>query len=178
MASHEEKLVIVLAGLYTLRRGEIGGLWGEDLLWDMNSIYIHTSLVKDENKVWIRRDMPKNLGSVRTVHLDPEIMKLFPRVGPKEPVISLNPDMITHHFEKLRKKACVNCRFHDLRKYAASIRSEMMPSKYVEADGGWSKESSVMQTIYDKPFKEKRNEYSKKFNESIVQEYGRELFGS
>lgn len=178
MASPDEKLTIVLAGLYTLRRGEIGGLCGEDLLWDMNSIYIHTSLVKDENKKWIRRDMPKNLGSVRVVHVDPEIMKLFPKVGPKESVISLNPDMITHHFERLRKKACVNCRFHDLRKYAASIRSEMMPSKYVEADGGWSKESTVMQTVYDKPFKEKRNEYSKKFNESIVQEYGKELFGN
>lgn len=178
MASPEEKLTIVLAGLYTLRRGEIGGLWGEDLLWDMNSIYIHTSLVKDENKQWVRRAMPKNLGSVRTVHLDPEIMKLFPKVGPKEPVISLNPDMITHHFERLRKKACVDCRFHDLRKYAASIRSEMMPSKYIEADGGWSKESSVMQTIYDKPFKEKRNAYAKKFNESVVQEYGKELFGN
>jgi hypothetical protein len=89
----------------------------------------------------------------------------------------MNPDEMTHHFGKLRKKACVNCRLHDLRKYAASIRSEIMPSKYVEADGGWKKDSAVMRTIYDKPFKESRKEYSKKFNEKILEDYGKDLFG-
>lgn len=176
MASPEEKLTIILAGLYTLRRGEIGGLCGEDLLWDLNSIYVHSSRVKDSNKKWIRRNMPKNLNSVRVIQIDPEIMKLFPKVGPKEYVIDLTPDAITRRFERLAKKACVNCRFHDLRKYAASIRSEIMPSKYVEADGGWKKDSKVMRTIYDKPFKEKRNEYSKLFNKKVVNEYASELF--
>ena len=177
LASPEEKLIIVLAGLYTLRRGEIGGLCGEDLLWDLNSIYVHTSRVQDDNKQWIRRDMPKNLNSVRIIQVDPEIMQLFPHVGPKDYVISLNPNEITKHFIKLRKKACVDCRFHDLRKYAASIRSAIMPSRYVEADGGWQKGSQVLSTIYDKPFKESRNEYSKKFNQKIIEEYGDELFG-
>ena len=178
MASPEEKLTIILAGLYTLRRGEIGGLCGEDMLFDLNSIYVHTSRVKDENKKWIRRNMPKNLNSVRVIQIDPEIMKLFPKVAPKEYVIKMNPDEITHHFISLRKKACVNCRFHDLRKYAASIRSEIMPSKYIEADGGWRKESTVLQTIYDKPFKEKRKEYSKRINNQIIADYGTEIFGN
>lgn len=177
MASEEEKLIIVLAGLYTLRRGEIGGLCGEDILRDMNSIYVHTSRVRDYDGKWIRRDMPKNLSSVRTIRVDPQIMELIPKVGPKEYVISMNPNQITHHFDKLRKKACVDCRFHDLRKYAASIRSEIMPSKYVEADGGWKKGSNTLSTIYDRPFKETRNEYSKKFNEKIIEDYGKELFG-
>ena len=178
MASPEEKLTIILAGLYTLRRGEIGGLCGEDMLWDLNSIYIHSSRVKDANKKWIRRNMPKNLNSVRVIQIDPDIMKLFPKVAPKEYVIKMNPDEITHHFDSLRKKACVNCRFHDLRKYAASIRSELMPSKYVEADGGWRKESTVLKTIYDKPFKEKRKEYSKRINNQIIADYGTEIFGN
>ena len=175
LASDEEKLIIVLAGLYTLRRGEIGGLCGEDLLWDLNSIYVHTSRVQNDQKEWVRRDMPKNLNSVRVIQIDPEIMKLIPEVGPKEFVISLNPNEMTKHFMALREKACVSCRLHDLRKYAASIRSELMPSKYVEADGGWSKESTIMHTIYDKPFKENRNEYSKKFNNTIMQEYGEDI---
>lgn len=178
LATPEEKLIIILAGLYTLRRGEIGGLCGEDLLWDMNSIYVHTSRVLDENRQWVRRSMPKNLNSVRMIQLDPEIMALFPHVGPKEYVINLNPNEITKHFMRLRDKACVNCRFHDLRKYAASIRSAVMPGRYVEADGGWRKDSQVLQTIYDKPFKESRNEYSKKLNKMIVDEYGEELFGN
>lgn len=178
MATPEEKLTIVLAGLYTLRRGEIGGLCGEDILWDMNSIYVHTSRVKNDNKEWVRRKIPKNLNSVRTIRIDPEIMALLPKVGPKDYVIKMNPDEITHHFIRLRKKACVNCRFHDLRKYAASIRSEVMPAKYIEAEGGWRKDSEVMRTIYDKPFKEKRKEYANKFNEQIIKDYGELLFGN
>jgi integrase len=178
MATDEERLTIILAGLYTLRRGEIAGLCGEDLLWDLNSIYVHTSRVQDDKNEWVRRNMPKNLNSVRVIQIDPEIMALFPHVGPKEYVISMNPNEITKHFIRLRKKACVECRFHDLRKYAASIRAEMMPSKYVEKAGGWRKGSTVLSTIYDKPFKEKESEYSKKFNKAIVEEYGKEIFGS
>ena len=177
MADDELKLVIILAGLYTLRRGEIGGLYGEDILWDMNKIYIHTSMVKDVNKQWVRKPIPKNLSSVRTINIEPQIMKLFPKVGPKEPLIKMTPDAMTHSFERLRKKACVDCRLHDLRKYAASIRSDIMPGKYIEADGGWSKESNVMSTIYDKPFKEKRKEYAKKLNQKIIDDYGEALFG-
>ena len=177
MATDEERLTIILAGLYTLRRGEIAGLCGEDLLWDLNSIYVHTSRVQDDKKEWVRRNMPKNLNSVRVIQIDPEIMALFPHVGPKEYVISMNPNEITKHFIRLRKKACVECRFHDLRKYAASIRAEMMPSKYVEKVGGWRKGSTVLSTIYDKPFKEKESEYAKKFNQTIKEEYGKEIFG-
>lgn len=176
MATPEEKLTIILAGLYTLRRGEIAGLCGEDLLRDMNSIYVHTSRVQNDKKEWIRRPMPKNLNSVRVIQIDPEIMALFPHVGPKEYVIGMNPNEITKHFIRLRKKACVSCRFHDLRKYAASIRSAIMPSRYVEADGGWRKGSQVLSTIYDKPFKESRNEYSKKLNKKILEDYGEHIF--
>lgn len=175
-ASDEDKLIIILAGLYTLRRGEIAGLMGEDILWDLNSIYVHTSRVLDKNNKWIRRSMPKTAQSVRIIKIDPEIMKLFPRVGAKEFLIKLNPNEITKHFEILRAKACVNCRLHDLRKYAASIRSEIMPTKYIEAEGGWSKGSNVLKTIYDKPFIEKRDKYSKKFNDLISSEYKKELF--
>lgn len=176
-ASEEEKLILVLAGLYTLRRGEIAGLCGEDILRDMNSIYVHTSRVQNENKEWIRRDMPKNLNSVRVIQIDPEIMKMIPDVGAKESIISLNPNEITKHFMRLRSKACVNCRFHDLRKYAASIRSEFMPTKYIEETGGWRKGSNVLSTIYDKTFKENAREYNKKFNDMIIQEYSKDLFG-
>jgi len=177
LATDEEKLIIIFAGLYTLRRGEIGGLCGEDILRDMNAIYVHTSRVQNENKEWVRRPMPKNLNSVRIIQVDPQIMKMIPDVGPGEYIISLNPNEMTKHFERLRAKACVDCRLHDLRKFAASIRSEIMPSKYVEADGGWRKGSNVLTTIYDKPFKENRNEYSKMFNDKVIKEYGNELFG-
>lgn len=177
-ASSEEKLIIVLAGLYTLRRGEIGGLCGEDIMRDMNSIFVHTSRVQNEEKEWIRRELPKTTQSVRRIQIAPEVMAMIPEVGPKEFIVSLNPNQMTKHFERLRKKVCVDCRLHDLRKYAASIRSEIMPQKYVEADGGWKSDSKVLKTIYDKPFKETRKEYSKMINDKIIQDYGSELLGS
>ena len=160
-----------------MRRGEMGGLCGEDVLRDMNAVYIHTSRVLNDQKEWVRREIPKNLNSVRMVHIAPEIMAMIPKVKPKEYIFTMNPNEMTKHFGRLRKKACVSCRLHDLRKYAASIRSEVMPTKYVEADGGWRKGSNVLKTIYDKPFKETRKEYSKKLNEKIIEDYGKDLFG-
>lgn len=177
-ASDEEKLIIIFSGLYTLRRGEIGGLCGEDILWDMNAIYVHTDRVKNERKEWIRKEMPKNTQSVRLIQIAPEVMKLIPHVGPKDYILPMTPDAMTRRFERLRKKVCVTCRLHDLRKYAASIRSEIMPNKYVEADGGWKPDSKILKSVYDKPFREKRSAYSDKLNRQIIADYGSELFGS
>ena len=178
VVNDEEKLMIVLAGLYTMRRGEMGGLRGEDILWDMNAIHVHTSKVKDKNKNWVRKEMPKTAQSVRLIYVEPEIMALIPHRAPKEDIFTMTPDAMTRRFERLRAKVCVTCRLHDLRKYAASIRTEIMPSKYVEADGGWKiGGSNVLKTIYDKPFKESRKEYSKKINQKIMEDYGTELFG-
>lgn len=175
-AEGEMKIIIILAAFYTLRRGEIAGLCGEDILSDLGEIYVHSSRVKNSEHEWIRRKMPKNLSSVRTVRLAPEIMELLPKVEKEEFLFSLNPDQISKRFQTLKKKTLVNCRFHDLRKYAASTRSEIMPSKYVEADGGWKKDSGVLKTIYDKPFQKSRLDYSKKYNDSILSEYGNDLF--
>lgn len=176
LATPEEKLIVVLAGLYTLRRGEIAGIYGEDMLWDRNRIYVHTSVVLDRDRNWVRQPFTKTKDSERVLSIEPEIMNLFPKVGDQEPLFKLSPKQISRRFTSLRKRAGVDCRLHDLRKYAASIRSEFMPTKYIEADGGWSKGSDVLTSIYDKPFNEKRDEYSDLFNRKISEEYGKELF--
>lgn len=176
-ADQELKLIIILSGLYTLRRGEIGGLLGEDILRDMSAIYVHTDRVQDKDKQWVRKEMPKTAQSVRLIHVAPEIMDMIPKVGPKDYIFSITPDAMTHRFGKLCKKVCVHVRLHDLRKYAASIRTEIMPTKYVEADGGWKPDSKILKTIYDRPFKESRKEYSQKLNDKILKDYGSELFG-
>ena len=174
----EDKLIIMLAALYTLRRGEICGLRGQNIIWDMHSIQIKASRVMGPDKKYILKHSPKKKQSFRTIEIDPQLMDLFPQdLGPNDFVISKNPNQVTKMFEKLRKKSCVNCRFHDLRKYAASIRSDIMPSKYVEADGGWKKGSKIMSTIYDRAFKNDRHEWSKKFNKMAINEYGNLLLG-
>ena len=172
----EEKLILMLAGLYTLRRGEVCGLVGANILWDMHCIEVKYSRVQNKKKELVMK-MPKTRQSIRTIEIDPRLMALFPEVGPDEHVISLKPNQVTKMFARVRKKACVDCRFHDLRKYAASIRSDMMGSKYVEADGGWKKGSKILSSIYDKPFKAKRHELSKKFNNMVMDDYGESLLG-
>ena len=174
----EQKLTLVLGGLYTLRRSEISAIKGEDILRDMQCIYIHRGMVKDKNGKWILKEYPKTDDSVRLIKVGADIMKLIPEIEPDEFLIKTNPNMITKNFGILRKKVCVTCRFHDLRKYAASLRSDMMPRKYVEKVGGWKSGSTVLTSVYDKPFREKLVAYQDQFNESISQEYGKELFGS
>ena len=166
----------MLAGLYTLRRGEIAGLTGANIIWDMHCIQVKHSRVQKQ-KEWINRSTTKTKQSTRTIEIDPKLMVLFPKVGPKELVISKNPNQITKMFERIRKEAGVTCRFHDLRKYAASIRSDVMSSKYVEADGGWKKGSTVLQSVYNKTFREDRHENSKRFNKMIMDDYGDQLLG-
>ena len=176
--NNEDKLILMLCGLYTLRRGELCGLTGKDILWDMHSIYVHTSLVQNKNHEWVLKPTPKKKQSIRTIEIEPEFMVLIPHVGPDEHIISLNPNQVTKRFEKLRKKAWVDCRLHDLRKYAASIRSDLMPRKYVESDGGWKiGGNNVLKTHYDKPFIDERKRYSKKFNELAKKDYGEALLG-
>lgn len=126
MARPEEKLCIALSSLYNLRRSEIAGLCGEDILWDMHSIYVHTDRVKTKDMEWVRKEMlPK---SIRRIELAPEVMDMIPHVGQKDFVIRLNPDGITYRFERLKKKAKVTCHFHELRNYSDSIRSEIIGS--------------------------------------------------
>lgn len=174
----EQKLVLMLCGLYTLRRSELCGLTGKDILWDMHSVYIHSSRVHDKNREWVLRPIPKKKQSIRTVTLDPSFMQLIPHVGPDEYIVKINPDQVTKLFIRLRKKACVSCRLHDLRKFAASTRSDMMmPKKYIEKDGGWKAGSSVLTTVYDKTFREERKNYAKQYNDMVKSDYGKQLLG-
>lgn len=173
----EERLILMLAGLYTLRRGEIAGLTGANIIWDMHCIQVKHSRVLNTDKEWVNKSYTKNKQSSRTIEIDPKLMSLFPKVGPKDLVISKNPNQITKMFGRIRKEAGVSCRFHDLRKFAASIRSEMMSAKYVEADGGWKKDSTILQSVYNKAFRQDRHEHSKRFNKMIMEDYGEQLLG-
>ena len=101
MARPEDKLCIALSSLYGLRRGEIAGLCGEDVLWDKHSIIVHSDRIKTTDMEWVRKEMPHDSKSIRRIELAPEVMDMIPHVGPKDFVISRNPDGITYRFERL-----------------------------------------------------------------------------
>ena len=128
MARPEDKLCIALSSLYGLRKSEIAGLCGDDILWDKHSIIVHSDRIKTKDMEWVRKEMPQDSKSIRRIELAPEVMDMIPHVGQKDFVIRLNPDGITYRFERLKKKAKVTCHFHELRNYSDSIRSEIIGS--------------------------------------------------
>lgn len=173
--TREEKLILMLAGLYTLRRAEICGLKGSDIDWENNTINIHQVRVQNIDKQWNIKWSPKTYDSTRTMLIDKEFMCLFPKdIKSNDFVISLNPNQVTKLFATLRKKANVACRLHDLRKYAASIR-DFMPKKYLESDGGWKPGSKIVDDVYNKAFKAERKDYSDRFNKMAKTDYGESL---
>ena len=119
--------------------------------------------------------MPKTSGSYRSVLLPGDIIDLLPRSDdPDAFVFSLSPTAITRRFEKLRKKVGLDhIRFHDLRHFSASFRSDIgVPKKYIEIEGGWTEDSKVMSSVYDNPLESSRKKYAQMVNEFIDDKYG------
>lgn len=167
-ADEELKIAICLSAFSTLRRSEICGLKYSDILRDIKKVDVHRARVIGKDKKWYYKEFPKNSGSIRAVTLPPEVLELIPDGDPDEYIIKCNPDNITKHFVKLRDKLGITCRFHDLRHYAATFRSELrIPSKYIEEDGGWSNESRVLRNVYDNKLESSRRKYAKQVNDFI-----------
>lgn len=167
LADDELKKAIMLAAFGTMRRGEICSATYEDI--KENTIHVHTDMVKDENGKWIIKDMPKTASSDRFIPL-PDFVITFLGNGTGQIIIS-KPDTISNRFRKLRKKAGLNCRFHDLRHYAASLMHSIgIPDQYIMERGGWSSDS-VLKSVYRNTLKDKNNEFSDKTNKYFQENF-------
>lgn len=179
------KGIICLAAFYSLRRGEICALDHSDISRDMGSVYIHRSMAKGPDGEWIVKDIPKTAASIRTVYPIPEVMALLPSSGSGDGFlfssfsndqIRLNPDALERKWTRLKKKAGVDIRFHDLRHYAASFRSDIdIPLKYTGEVGGWSKGSHVLTDVYDNTLNSSRKKFTQKANDWITSTFSEEL---
>lgn len=166
--------IICLAAFGTLRRGEIAALKQSDISRDMRMISIHADMVLNKDNHFVYKDIPKTAGSARSVLLPSEIIDLLPDGDPDSFVFSLSPTAITRRFEKLRDKLGLHdIRFHDLRHFAASFRSDLgIPKKYIESDGGWAPDSKILQQVYDNELASSRKKYSLMVNEYISDNFG------
>ncbi len=160
------RLCILLASVGTLRRGEICGLKYKDVLYDFSAVYVHTDVVKDPAGKWVHKEMPKNASSIRRIVLPSEIIEYIGHGDPEDFVYGKTPTAITNAFDYLRKKLGLQCRFHDLRHYAASILHAIgMPDQYIMERGGWSTDGTLkavyrnVLTDKNKVFTDKANEY-------------------
>lgn len=174
-ADSKLKPAICLAAFGIMRRGEIAALKQKDISRDMRIISIHATMVLDKNNKFVYKDMPKTSGSVRSVQLHEDIIRLLPESdNPEDFVFTLSPTAITRRFEKLRAKLGLqHIRFHDLRHFSASFRSDIgIPKKYIELEGGWESDSKVLSDVYDNPLESSRKKYSKMVNDFIDDKFG------
>lgn len=164
LASDWMKKCIVLSAFGGLRRGEIAALKYSDI--KNNTVYVHAGLVMDEYNKWIYKAMPKNQSSVRYVKLPPQVIKMLGTGNPDAYIIGYNPNTISKMFIKLRQRAGIDVRFHDLRHYYASIGAILgIPDIYLADFGGWRHDSNVMKSVYQGNIASIADRYSKQMTD-------------
>lgn len=165
MANTSLKLAILLSSIGTLRRGEICALKYGDIMQDFNAIYVHSDMVLGENG-WEYKEIPKTSSSTRRVVLPKYIIELLGEGENDEFIIKVKPSTITSDFINLRNRLGLECRFHDLRHYAASIMHALnIPDVYIMEKGGWSSDS-VLKSVYRNSLSDKASHFT-----SIANEY-------
>ena len=170
-APEDLKPILYLAAFGALRRGEIAGLRQKDISRDMCMVSINGDIVLDGNK-WVYKPFTKNALS-GTVQLPKFIIDMLPESDdPEAFVFDMNPNMITHKYDKLQKKIGFNFNFHSLRHYAASFRTDLgIPKKYVEETGRWKAGSSVLDRVYDNTLTSSRKKYTLIANQFIEENF-------
>lgn len=159
--------IIYLAAVGGMRRGEISGLKGKDISRDMSTIYVHADMVLDDH-TWVYKPFTKNAQS-GTVKLSPFIIDMIPvKEDPEAFVFDMNPNMISHRYDKLRKKLGFEYNFHSLRHFAASFRSDLgIPRKYIEETCRWEPGSQVVDRVYDNTLNSNRKKYTQIANKFV-----------
>ena len=159
--------IIYLAAVGGMRRGEISGLKGKDISRDMSTIYVHADVVLDDH-TWVYKPFTKNAQS-GTVKLSPFIIDMIPvKEDPEAFVFDMNPNMISHRYDKLRKKLGFEYNFHSLRHFAASFRSDLgIPRKYIEETCRWEPGSQVVDRVYDNTLNSSRKKYTQIANKFV-----------
>lgn len=159
--------IIYLAAVGGMRRGEISGLKGKDISRDMSTIYVHADMVLDDHS-WVYKPFTKNAQS-GTVKLSPFIIDMIPvKEDPEAFVFDMNPNMISHRYDKLRKKLGFEYNFHSLRHFAASFRSDLgIPRKYIEETCRWEPGSQVVDRVYDNTLNSSRKKYTQIANKFV-----------
>ena len=160
LSSGDLKKAILLASVGTLRRGEVCALEYSDI--KDNSIHVHADMVISEHG-FVVKEIPKNSSSDRYI-IFPE--KVIDELGTGEGrVVPWSPSWLYDNFAKVRDELHLECRFHDLRHYAASIMHALgVPDQYIMERGGWSSDVTL-KSVYRNVLEDKKNEFTDRTND-------------
>lgn len=147
-ACHSLKIAIALAATGTCRAGEVCALYYRDVDYSNNTIHVHADMIKNSANEWIIKDIPKTSASERYIPLPDAVMQLIGTGDPDQLIYGRKPSAIDSGFYRLRERVGIQCRFHDLRHYAASIMHALgIPDQYIMERGGW-KSDNVLKSVY------------------------------
>lgn len=142
-ASQNMKTAIMLAAYCSLRRGEIVALNSSDI--QGNVIHVrHASVQGPDGETTVKGT--KTYKSDRYVTMPDKLMQHIK--GKEGKVCPIALSTITKEFRRIRKKAGIECRFHDLRHYYASaLHAILVPDQYIMKSGGW-KNPAMLHKVY------------------------------
>ena len=153
----ELKKAVILASVGTLRRGEICAVEYSDI--DGSMLHVHADMVKNEHGEYVIKRIPKTSSSDRYISFSEKVIaELGTGTGR---IVPITPTQLSGRWNRLKKRLRIDCRFHDLRHYAASIMHALgIPDQYIMERGGWSSDS-VLKAVY----RNTMDKYQKKFSD-------------
>lgn len=159
-ADPEMQLAIKLGAFMGLRRSEICAITYDDIDFKHKKLSINKALVINDKKEYVVKTT-KTTSSTRTLDI-PNIvlndLKLMPLP------ISIKPSQISDRFIDISKKSEVNCRFHDLRHFYASVMLSLgIPDKYAMERMGHAT-TNMLKTVYQHTFEDKQAEITSKLD--------------
>lgn len=117
-------LAVVLASTLGLRRGEICALSMSDFDFDRGTVSITKSIVMDKNKEW-QIKIPKTKAGRRVLRFPQLVRYAVEQFGNQDRIITINPNMVSMRYKRVRSALNVPGRFHDLRHYKASVMATL-----------------------------------------------------
>lgn len=125
------EIPVLLAATCGLRRSEICALnLAEDVDYDKGLIHIDKALVPGPDNRYVIKDTKTTAGE-RTVPCPAWVLDKLAQARDNPNYQPYKPNTITTHFTPLAKQCGVNCTFHGLRHYYASVMSALnIPEQY------------------------------------------------